>query len=395
LGVTRETETLLDEMGAMRSSSFGRYLLTVLAGAQRDSLEHAADGLTQLLGDASRSMLTFYALGWAPNRSEPSSVYSAALKVLDAGGSVADAEQVLVRGWNEGHVLNSLLKRLLSIGSGDSSLTDAARARYRLVLKALEHHRNGAYEASIPIVLAQSEGIIFDVTDGNFGLFSRLGNREHLSDDTTLAGLAVGVSALQKLIAAPVNETGSTGRLARHGIMHGRELGYDTPINSTKAFVFLISIIELAQPRARALSDARRQAEFEKWAGSDELDEDGARRDRRGFDHAKRVLRNISTRMIAEYRRQHRYPSLSLEVLFPGETGDQLVDTGRSRLVVANDGRSYYAYHETPTGHFFGLACVDQHGLEHRYFGNVPPRGGIGEDDWRGVLNPSHPDWTV
>ena len=385
----------LRQLAAIEGHPFSRFIFHTLAGEHADRLADVANDASSFVESAAASTLLFYPLGWAPSGSVPDSVYAHALETYRESGDLDAAEQVLVQGWNDGGYLASLLNRVLSLGAGDARLTDVAHDRYRLVRIGLEHHEKGEYAASIPILLAQAEGIVFDVTDGKFGLFSRLGDREHLADDSTLAGMAVGVAALQRLIAAPVNETGSTGRLVRHGIMHGRELGYDTLLNSTKALVFLIAIVELSQPRARALSDARRQADFEKWAGSEELDESGARRDRRGFDHAMTCLHNVSTRMMAEYHRTKRYPAAPLRDLFPGEVGDGLVDHARTTLIVDPSCESYYAYHKTPTGFFLGMAAAEEPTLEHRFAGPAAPKGGIGHDDWRSVVDEIPPDWAV
>lgn len=390
-----ELGDLLQSIAALQEHSLGRLLLQTTFGDLADELFAAGQDAASLIDETAEATLLFYPLGWAPTGNTPSDAYRRALETYRQSGDIDATEQILTDGWNAGDYFPSHLRRLLSLGAGDDGLTEASRDRYRLVEIALGHHDANEYAASIPILLAQAEGIVFDVTDGRFGLFSRLGDRDHLADDTTLAGMAVGVTAMQKLIATRVDETASTGRLVRHGIMHGRELGYDTHLNSTKAIVFLIAIIELAQPRARALSDTRRQAQFERWAGSDELDEYGARKDRRGFDHGMRCLRAVSARMIAEHRRAKRYPSESLSELFQGDIGNRLVDHQRTTLIVAPFGESYFAYHETPTGFCLGVAAGDEPTLEYRFAGPTPPTGGIGETDWRGILDELPPDWSV
>ena len=85
-------------------------------------------------------------------------------------------------------------------------------------------------------------------------------------------------------------DTSLSGRLGRHGIVHGRELAFANQINSTKAFVTLFAVITWAQPIARARLEELRQAYVDRYSGSDEVDGDGRRRDRRGFDEAKRQL---------------------------------------------------------------------------------------------------------
>lgn len=139
------------------------------------------------------------------------------------------------------------------LGIGNNELGAFFAERARLIEKALWHHNAGAFEASVPIVLAQIEGVVFDMTRGKSGFFSRKGDSTHLRDSSTVAGMDEGLAALQVVFGAPANTTTISGAISRHGILHGRELGYDTIRNSTKCFVLLLAIVEWAQPRARAM----------------------------------------------------------------------------------------------------------------------------------------------
>ena len=96
--------------------------------------------------------------------------------------------------------------------------------------------------------------------------------------------------------------------------MHGRELGYDTRLNSTKAFAALFCLLEWAQPIARAQQELAKQQRLERYAGSDELDREGRRLDRREFDETKRALHRVATGQMGWYRnRGGRYRSDMLE----------------------------------------------------------------------------------
>jgi hypothetical protein len=90
--------------------------------------------------------------------------YEEALATYDQTNSADVAEQILVGGWNADGSLALRLRRLLNFGSDDDHWTRIFRNRYTLVQKALMHHCNGAYEASVPIVLAQADGMVLDLT---------------------------------------------------------------------------------------------------------------------------------------------------------------------------------------------------------------------------------------
>lgn len=53
-----------------------------------------------------------------------------------------------------------------------------------------------------------------------------------------------------------VETTSATGELLRHGILHGRELAYDTHVNSTKAWAALFAIIDGVKKRAEVLNNS-------------------------------------------------------------------------------------------------------------------------------------------
>jgi hypothetical protein len=87
-----------------------------------------------------------------------------------------------------------------------------------------------------------------------------------------------------------MQKSGVTGKLSRHGILHGRELRYDTQMNSTKALVLLAAVIEWAQADAREKVERLRREREARHAGSDATDQEGRRLDRRGFNEVKAAL---------------------------------------------------------------------------------------------------------
>jgi len=321
--------------------------------------------------------------------------YKQALQLYRDTRSLEQAETLLVEAWNEPNRLLWALKPLGSLGAGHSPLRDMFWRRWVLVDKALKHHGAGAYEASVPIVLAQIDGIVGDLTPGRMGFFFGKDQATHLVDNETVAGLPEGLEVLRQLVGQSVWETGTTGQLARHGIMHGRELGYDTRINSTKAFVLLLAVVDWAQPRARELAD-RLHAEHEaRHAGSDAIDERGRRLDRRDFDRAQESLRNLHIRQTAEFRRNGCYGD-DLDSLFPGPGRDDDYIRNKTQLTLrtTDDRQAYWAWRSTPSGFCFGIAAKGGPPGEWLYAGPHPPEGGIDSAaDWRGLRHSPPPDW--
>ncbi len=175
-----------------------------------------------------RSIAVFTPLGWAPSKVAPVPVYEEALRIYDQSNSTDMAEEILVDGWNVDGGLALRLRRMLNFGGDADELTRIFRARYDLVQKAFMHHSNGAYEASVPIILAQADGMVLDLTGKRLFV---AGKPKHLVDSETLAGLPEGLRLLAPLPAENQDQATTSGALRRHGILHGRELGYATRIS--------------------------------------------------------------------------------------------------------------------------------------------------------------------
>ncbi len=364
------------------------------AGLDGAGLVGQLNEVRRLRREIAEGIALFAPLGWAPNERTNVEVNRAALNAYHSTGSLEEAECRLVEGWNQKDQLRFAVMPIQTLGVENDETISVGAARWRLVEKALAHHAAGAYEASVPIVLAQIDGLVKDL-GFTLGIFE--GGEKHdakFADDATLFGLPESLVALRRLFGAHAGTTGMGVSLSRHGIMHGRELGYDTLANSTKAFVLLAAVVQWALPRSRALADAHAREQEARWAGNDELDEHGRRRDRRGFADAKIALQTLDARQAAEWRRHGRYRD-DLTSVFGGEIGDRLL-RGRDLLyLTANeDGTVYWAWRKTSTGFCFGSAAEGGGPVWH-YAQTSAPRGGPGQDPaWRNTsLGPAHPEW--
>ena len=103
------------------------------------------------------------------------------------------------------------------------------------------------------------------------------------------------MAALQGAYGEDMPDTQAAGSLSRHGILHGRELAYDTRVNSAKTWSVMDAVVHWALPHSRALADARRAARQAANAGSGETDEQGRRVDDREIAETRDVLRLLGT----------------------------------------------------------------------------------------------------
>ncbi len=337
--------------------------------------------------------------GWAPTMQMSLAVYEHALE-LAADGDMGSAEQVLVDGWQDLLEQPWATKRLLVFGLPSDAYNDVFRRRHRLVDKAFQHHRAGAYDASLPIVLAQIDGLCRDVTGRKFFDDGKKG--EPLVDDRTLAGLDEGLPVARRWFSRPAKGTSWDGTGSRHAIAHGRELAYDTRENSTKALVLMLSVIEWAQPQAHALGEWFRGVQTARNAGSKQTDEHGRLVDDREIKDTCAALRRISTAQMGWYRNLNgRFRPDLVEVLassFSGQHG--LPDPHGVELRVTDDGQAWWAWRTTPSGLVLGLgATAPAEGEwppgEWQYEDWAPPPGPPGVDQSWGdgpFLNDT-PNW--
>lgn len=119
---------------------------------------------------------------------------------------------------------------------------ESFRKRKELLLKAVEDHRQGRYHSSVPVALSMIDGVTRDLTDENF--FYSPGKASHLKVFDGIAGHPSGLKALSAIMSKPRNRT-SVADLDipyRHGILHGRDLGYANELVSAKSFAALLSV---------------------------------------------------------------------------------------------------------------------------------------------------------
>ena len=112
--------------------------------------------------------------------------------------------------------------------------------RENLLKLAFEDHQSQRYHASTPVVLAQIDGLAFDINRNTF--FNH--KKSSLILENSVAAHETGLTMLSKLAGTKRTKTDSNPvRFPyRHGILHGRDLAYANRIVSTKSFFALFAM---------------------------------------------------------------------------------------------------------------------------------------------------------
>lgn len=363
-------------------------------GVDLDALTGVQADMDSLHRGAVQAIRVFAPLGWAPCGAMPMNAYATALEALATDGEEA-AEQVLVETWDDEHRLKRPVQQISSLGHPEADYHDLFWRRSRLLAKAYDHHRAGAYEASIPILLAQIEGFVADVSGGKL-FFSRDPQKAaDVIDSTAIATQDEALPVVREFFSAGMDYTASEGSLSRHGILHGRELGYATRINSVKAFVLLQALVEWAQPLVRAEAERRKADREAAWVGSNEVDENGRRRDQREFIATRLALRYLHTCHMGWHNRTGRYRDDLLPVVESHFVKDGLPADHRITMRVRDDGQAWWAWRRTISGWHLGIGAVGPTPSQWFYDAAAPPSSGPDEDPkgWGGYEHAVLPNW--
>ena len=234
------------EDGRLLKGPMARFFLTAL-GAPSDLLDRMV-----ALSDELSSLVTGYerwapltGIGWAITDLANPQVYDKTAELLNAGDREI-AEVVLEEYWNEPGRLQSAALRVLRIATHSEIRIKVGRRRQKLLELAVADHRSERYHASVPVALAQAEGMVRDVIGS-----SPYQQPGRLTDDVSPGGhpdilrpIFEASRAMKRTVLEDVADFPS-----RQGILHGRDLGYDARRNSTKALVAVAELATFCQAR--------------------------------------------------------------------------------------------------------------------------------------------------
>lgn len=378
-------------------------LLTALLGGT-----HGSSQATQLAGDARRLVnVTSLAhthlvpLGWAPTVM-PTELLSQACETV-ASGDPGGADVLLADWWDSetGRIIMSgTVSKFADMGGGEPDYHALFQARGRLIDLARQHHEAQRYDASVLMLLAQIEGLVMDVAGGS-KFFTKGTQKAPLIDSSQLVSIPAGLDALHAVYGSNVGATQMEGSLSRHGVLHGRELAFDTRVNSAKTWSLLVAVVEWAQPLARATADEMRREREAANAGSELVDERGRRIDRREFTETKACLSLCCTSALNRQQRQGTFrDDIVGGVYGPGDFARRGLPTPEHGIVqeVSDDGLTAMFWRRTVSGWHLGRAIVVQPdgGYDERTYGGAEAPMLPGEGAARGWSGPwGHtPDWA-
>lgn len=288
-----EVPDFLRRIGVDVGESWGR--LAGVGAQYRKSIE-GIEAAIRILGPR----------GWSVITMDTEAVHRA-VRAAQAGRE-DEADELLADQWEADGAwrLKRICDRVGVMGANDPELHRLFRERARLLGLARDHHLAGRYDASIPLLQAQLEGIVIDVTGGK-KFFTKGPQKADVVDPKQLISIEACLAALQATYGQDVKETQTEGSLSRHGVLHGRELAYDTRVNSAKTWSVLDALVEWALPRAREVVQVRKAERQAKNTGSQALDTCGRRVDNREFSETREALRLLGTSALGWYRQQGRF----------------------------------------------------------------------------------------
>ena len=117
-----------------------------------------------------------------------------------------------------------------------------------------------------------------------------------------------------------------------------------------------------------------------RYSGSQEVDEEGRRLDRREFAETTAALRWLATCQMGWHRRGDHYRCDILKILGDDFTHEGLPRESGIKVHVAHDGKSWYAWRRTVTGWCFAIGAAGPPPDQWYYDGPEPPVGFPVED---------------
>ena len=171
--------------------------------------------------------------GWIAYESLNFELMSKAVKLADEG-KFEEANELIVEHYNED---------TLKWGLTFMKALEEYRIREHLAQKAKEDYLEGRYHACVPVVLTIIDGIVNDVEQKGF-----FAEGVDLTAWDSIAAHSTGLQELSRLFNSPRKKT-TTEKITvpyRHGILHGRDLGFDNKIVAAKAWATLFVIRDWA-----------------------------------------------------------------------------------------------------------------------------------------------------
>ncbi|MGA3085226.1 MAG: hypothetical protein ABSE95_10570 [Thermodesulfobacteriota bacterium] len=139
-------------------------------------------------------------------------------------------------------------------------LCDQFPSRAQILVAAFKAHKGGEYDLSVPIFLAQADGICLEMT--GVQLYSKRKVFEAIAAfdvDDFVGALLYPLTEVFPITFNPRERAGQEGILNRHAVLHGESVSYGNLINSSKAISLLAftawALADLKRKRDRKVRD--------------------------------------------------------------------------------------------------------------------------------------------
>lgn len=190
------------------------------------ALERIEEGLRDLPDHAREALILLGEHGWYLDLNMPLPALWRLRKAISEG-NLRDAEEALVA------YFDTQLEKI------ERSIAEGYPRRAHLVTAAFKAHRRGEFDLSIPVLLAQTDGICKEVT-GHYFFMARDGK-----PGTAIYVEEVLADAFEKALLAPLGQKlpvnfsakdrhPAFNALNRHTVLHGESLDYGSKMNSLK-----------------------------------------------------------------------------------------------------------------------------------------------------------------
>lgn len=222
-----ETLSLLFNLSkefGIKNEEMAQYLEQV-SGLSQKTLEivHLPDRFNHHFGDR----------GWIAHESLNVCLAKQAISLADAG-KLDEAEQLLINYYDEG-TLNFIIQRCKQ--------SDAFRARWELAQAVKADYLESRFYSAVPLILILIDGFVNDIEQTGF-----FAEKTDLTAWDSIAAHSSGLTKLAETFNRSRKKT-TTESLSlpyRHGILHGRDLGYANKMVAAKAWAALAAIADWA-----------------------------------------------------------------------------------------------------------------------------------------------------
>lgn len=173
---------------------------------------------------------------------------------------VAEACRLIETAWCDESVRNAICSVIPYVYPAE--LRAIGRRREELLLRASRHLDDGNYEEAVLLVYSQIDGLFHDRAETAGAGYAKIFSRRpvpaasgvqtvlQFADEVRATRTMTGADdefflTARRLLTEPVRQTVLGDNPSRHGVLHGRVLGYGTRTRAAQAFAFLAGAVEI------------------------------------------------------------------------------------------------------------------------------------------------------